>query len=256
MQEKDEIQVLIDKYLRGTLTPQEQVAWQQALERPEVQEELKLQEDVLSALKPLGREKLKAQFSQWDQEAEKTAQPEKVRPLWRTYAALAVAAAAVILVFIFWPSSSPAFEERLFAEHFIPYENVVEVQVRGSEQSATQRSLAFKFYDMGDYAAASRSLLAIPDLGSNPEILFYLANSHLAEGEIDQALEEFRLVRSMGKDFAEHAAWYEALCLWPKGQKEASISIWEEITATSGHVFAKQSQTILKKLKESEANAK
>ena len=64
---KARVHILIDKYLRGELSPKEAHEWEKLRKRPEVLKELSFRRDLVAAVQPEGRSSLKKELQALEQ---------------------------------------------------------------------------------------------------------------------------------------------------------------------------------------------
>jgi tetratricopeptide (TPR) repeat protein len=172
------------------------------------------------------------------------------------YIYYAAAASVVILVVagIYFFSGNERTETQLYAENFVPYPNVFEPTVRGSEE-ATKRALAFQKYEHGDYQQAADLFSEILVDQRDQGMVLLLGNAQLALGKIDDAKDNFSKVIEGSpeiKDSPELAApahWYLGLCFVKNGETQNAIETFEKLTKVD-NPYAQRAKDLLKQLKQ------
>ncbi|HPE33770.1 MAG TPA: tetratricopeptide repeat protein [Bacteroidales bacterium] len=121
------------------------------------------------------------------------------------------AAAAILLILIAGGSYfflRPASTEKLFFRYFEAYPNIKTVK---SGEAGTM-SKALLYYEVKDFDSA---ILLMNDIllreKNNAEIMFYLANAYLAEGESENAILWLKKSAAENSDFSDQINWYLAL---------------------------------------------
>ena len=203
---------LIERYLQGTLPPEEQARVEERLRRDEdFREEVQLTKVAIRGVEEHG---LKDMFQTLHRKHfEEPAPPSRTGkhlPLSK-YGILGVAASVIIIItagIFFWKHSP----KDAYAHYFDPYQNVLTFRLDEHVQRMTN---AMHHYDQHEYAQAVVLFGKIAQEASAPAAdraaaLFYQGVSYLAVNEFDQALASFQ--RSTDPKFSQQIAWYMALC--------------------------------------------
>lgn len=233
----ERLTTLLDQQLLASLSDPEQQELTDLLATEEGsqfhREYLALQEGIVA----VGRASMKTTIQSWESSIEAPKKSGIIRrmPIWGGL--LAVAAAATLLVLIFWPRENEQLE--LLAELSQPYPNLLMPVARSS---AVEGLLAegFAAYESGAYAEAIR-LWAEADTASL-DLDFYRANALQASGNSAAALELFAAVADSNARFAEQAEWYQAMLLWQAGQQTEAETIIERIASDQDHEMWKRAQ--------------
>jgi TolA-binding protein len=168
----------------------------------------------------------------------------------------AAAASVVIMVVagIYFFSANEQTETELYAENFVPYPNVFEPMVRGSEE-ATKRALAFQKYEQGDYQQAADLFSEILVGQRDQGMVLLLGNAHLALGKIDEAKDNFSEVIQANPDIkaspelAAPAHWYLGLCFLNEGETQKAIETFGKL-AKVDNPYSQRAKDLLTQLKQ------
>lgn len=241
----------IEQYLLGGGTPQARAAFEAELQQdPALRGELESYRLLIEGIERAGARQFEQQLAGWEararaEEAFPARESEgggRIRSLnWMRYAA---AAAVLLLLGLFWvlrpqPAASP---EALFAEHFSPYEDIL--QQRGGAQQALE--LAMQAYNAQQYAAAAPQLEALAD--SLPAAALYAGISRLATGEPAAAENLLLRARNANPLLAEVADWYLALAALRAGDLSRAKTRLQAIAAQSGAYRSREAAALLKSL--------
>lgn len=196
---------LLERYHNHALGDRERTAVEQRLKEDESFRDLDNDFKVLLAgIREVSRKNIKHELEQIEAK-----QATRVVP-FRTWA-VGIAASVVLVVVAYWLWPRPTEGEKLFAQYFEPYPNVIMPTVRGDlEPDTTLMAKAYRAYDREDYQSAISLFeqLKAKDEGT----LLYLGNSYLAIGQTQQAVALFLKLKSDYHVFDEQAEWYLVLC--------------------------------------------
>lgn len=169
--------------------------------------------------------------------------------LMRVAAGLLLLAAAYIL---FFRSFSQSASDQLFAEHFVPFEDVITTHVeRGAKAEAPDVSDVMKQYNQGQYTqfldAKIFDDLAVP---AQPLLAIYQANALMKLNRSDEAVSILsQLINSTGENpYQDITQWYLALAYVHQGQDLLAQQLLTSITSAEGHYKKKQAQALLEAL--------
>ncbi len=194
--------VLIQKYLKGKLTPTEESQFQKYMEEdPSFAASVPFLEEVHYAFAKADYDTTKAQLENFHKEVR--------RKNWRSWSVAATVLVLIGLGSLFFLTTESS-GEALYAAHFEPYKNVVQPTVR-SEGTQTTKTQAFMAYDEGDYKKAIAYMDEL--LADKPDatISLYRANALLQIGQTRAAIAalEFHIEKT-DTVYAE-AQWYLGL---------------------------------------------
>jgi len=225
---------LIDRFLQGELTPEEQSVFDKLLqEDAEFKSEVDITYHIATGIEKKGetaaRHEIEAlsskkEFEQIISEAEKK---HRRKPQTALFYFVAITAACIISVFIYIGLQPQYTAKALFDEYYsiIPYEPI---PVRGGQLlSVKQRDMkiqAIDLYTKGEYAQASilfNHLNTEIETGEVPEdILFFGGLCFMELKEYDKAISIFDKLFKDGIYFNEKGGWYLALCYLKKGKQD------------------------------------
>jgi len=226
--------VLIEKYLRGTATEEEQQAVEKKQADPEFQAAMQVQEDVFTAIEIAGDRNLKARLQQKETELQNQSSKTKIRPLRRRWLGIMAVAAAVLLVLTFagmqfWGGN--ATQNDLFAANFEPFTAVAESQIQRGQSDALDAQMAYTAFLEGQYETAIAQFETLLADNDDAVLRFHLAQALLADQQAERALAILQQLDTR-TDFplAEQTDWYLALTLLETGNTEAARQQLETIT--------------------------
>lgn len=153
------------------------------------------------------------------------------------YISTAIAAVFIIGLFLLLPFQSS--NEEIFADNFKPYPNVLSSNVRG-EQALTEDALYY--YDLGNYIKSIELFTAKSTLSYQDK--FYLANSYLAEGEVDQAISLLQEAKTNLPDFKEQSTWFLALAYLKADDLEKAKTELKLLSSSEGS-YQQKAETLL-----------
>lgn len=235
-------EVLIDKFLQGQLSQQEQADFDQRMQDPAFVEEVERQKTAYELTKALGRIELKEKLAGF----ESSVQEKKKRPSFKRSYFLTLAAALVLLflgiaLFNWFPQNDAS----LFAEYFELYRDPP--NARGtSPQENTDWALAAKAYRAKNFNAA----YPLFDQLSQTEKQNYLAHFYAGQcllatsTNIDQAIKHFKTVLESDNDYRQQSQWYLALSYLQQGKKEEA----QDLLKTLAKVGTYQKEQVLQLL--------
>jgi hypothetical protein len=119
---------------------------------------------------------------------------------------------------------------------------------RDAKEELAEWSAAKQAYAKKDFAAAIKSLDAIG--GPNDEQIFYksLSFMYLTPPNLDKASEGFVQLLRKNQNFADESQWFYILIALKKGEKEAAISMLENVIGKQNY-YSEKAAALLKKLK-------
>ncbi|HAS45168.1 MAG TPA: hypothetical protein DCS93_32090 [Microscillaceae bacterium] len=256
-------QILIEKYVEGTLTAQEKAAFEQRLTKDtELAKEFAEMQDFMLAMQVFGRDALKSELKAVA-EAEalpsdlfaeptekKTAKSDaKVRSIsLRKMAGIAAVILAILVPTVLLLNNQNTSPEELYTRYFEVYPNMVAPIVRGN---TTQKPLeqAMEAYEAGNYGLAIQKLQNIVVSEDKKEgAQFYLAMAHLANGDAKVAIGKFQKLQTQTlTNYQEQTQWYLAMAyLASKDIKNCKQQL-QKLSSQKGF-YQKKAKELLAKL--------
>lgn len=175
--------------------------------------------------------------------------PKVVRKLsvWRY--AMGAAATVLIAASLWWTMgrsedvSATQLTDRYIGEHFA---NPSTRMDKTSEDAAW--STAKQAYAKGDFAAAAKNIESISE--PNDEQVFYKSLALMYQNPPDYDKSTLGFVQLMRKreNFADEAQWFYILISLKKGEKDAAISMLENVVGKQNS-YAEKAKALLLKLK-------
>lgn len=222
---KEDIE-LLEQYLAGTLEAGERARLEARLgQEPELVKELHELQTLIDGIGKAGRTDVLTSL----RELEWTlpALESQVVPFWGSAWVRVAASVSVLAVcaYLFWPR--PEDPQRLFAQYFEPYPNVIMPTVRG-DVDTTLLERAYRAYDHGKFDDAIDFFRRAGQ--DDAAVYLYLGNSYLATGDAENAIPLFEKVISEYDAFDDQAAWYLALGYLKNGNKGEAVKIFARIS--------------------------
>lgn len=222
---KEDIE-LLEQYLAGTLEAGERARLEARLsQEPELVKELHELQTLIDGIGKAGRTDVLTSL----RELEWTlpALESQVVPFWGSTWVRVAASVSVLAVcaYLFWPR--PEDPQRLFAQYFEPYPNVIMPTVRG-DVDTTLLERAYRAYDHGKFDDAIDFFRRAGQ--DDAAVYLYLGNSYLATGDAENAIPLFEKVISEYDAFDDQAAWYLALGYLKNGNKGEAMKIFARIS--------------------------
>jgi tetratricopeptide (TPR) repeat protein len=167
---------------------------------------------------------------------------------------VAIAAAFTMLIvatFVLFNTINNPSSDRIFAQHFKPFENQgsgFRGDIEKVDDNVQLLRDALDRYDNGNYAEA----VSIFDrITINDEIKYqvwlYGGNAYLIEGQIDKAKKMFQNIIDEDAGYVIYAKWYLSLCYVRNEEYEEAKPLLEEIRDI-GSFKSKEAAEILSKL--------
>ncbi len=160
------------------------------------------------------------------------------------------AAASVVLATALWWTmgkttdlSATQLTDKYMSEEF------ANPSTRDVKDELSEWSAAKQAYAKHDFAAAIKNLDAIG--GPNDEQIFYksLSYMYLTPPDLDKASVGFVELMRKHENYLDESQWYYMLITLKKGEKEAAISMLENIIGKQNEFYSKKAAELLKKLK-------
>ncbi|MEO1449493.1 MAG: hypothetical protein AAFV07_08170 [Bacteroidota bacterium] len=273
MEDRDDLTIRIDRYLKGEMATAEREAFEAECKADTaLAQSLAIQAQAEIAVRAyaqdIRRAELTAQFDTLPQPV------ANIRPLPRMWPAIAVAAAVIILfvTFLLLPPGSQALDnQQLYAQSIGERPALTFVRTIGESADtsaaaveAAAWALAAQAYNDRDYDAAIQALqkmLNDPAIDSQPKVQFYLGLSYLwMQDSLDAAGMDSEVnYRRLGREtlalvdsrssFGEKASWYGALSLLANDNVSQAIPALEAIAAQPLHYRRNQAMKLIEQLK-------
>ena len=203
----------IEAFLLGTMSPEESHRFEQELAvDASLRDEVELQRENTLAIELAGITRT-LQSARAEHREVTTASNGNS---WTTYLKYAAMVAVLILGAVWW-ITRPAENERLFAEYYVE-DPGLPVPMSAVNDPVFQDAMVA--YKLGDYAEARTKwgnlLQREPD---NDTLRFYIANTYLAEGDAEAAIQLFQAVANTpSSTFHNKARWYLFLAYLREGR--------------------------------------
>jgi len=217
---------LIDRYFDNSLSPKEQLLFNDLLQNSEdFKNEFVFQKDLKKVIALNQRENLKSTLQQFEDNAIKNTKILFLSKKW-----LIAASLALLIGLGFWFVKNTYFisSEKLFTQNFEPYRNIIQPIVRG-ESSNTIEYRAFLAYENNDYHKAINLFNSVNNQDAT-YVSFYKAMCYLS---LDKTTEAINLLEpiilssnleEMDKKLSEKADWYLALAYLKTGENKKAVS--------------------------------
>ena len=238
-------QELIDKYIRHSLTDQEDKLFHEKLKEDSFKELLQTSEDIAEELGKIGKQRLRNQFSSWYNE------PSSPKKNYRNIYWLSTAASILIgislLLFLNTRQSLSKLADIYYA---IPPDYISQVK-RGEQPNENKYLEVMKPYLERNWTEAKNNFQDYLDKNSRDyKVMFYQGITVMELKDYPQAIVSFSKVMEYTEDptFVHPAQWYSALCYLKTKQKELAITLLREIRQTQDHYKAIDANYILVQL--------
>jgi len=231
--------VLIQKYLKGKLTPTEESQFQKYMEEdPSFAASVPFLEEVHYAFAKADYDTTKAQLENFHKEVR--------RKNWRSWSVAATVLVLIGLGSLFFLTTESS-GEALYAAHFEPYKNVVQPVLR-STANETEREKAFRAYDEGAYDEAVKSFDKVLKINPDPILEFYKANALLKEERYEEAITIFQKGLGAADSLTDERQWYLGLAYLKLGKVDLAKGFFKILTITAWGFKAEEAQLILDQL--------
>ncbi|CAL2092875.1 hypothetical protein [Tenacibaculum sp. 190524A05c] len=238
--------LLIDKYFTNKLSSQEQNVVNQLLSRDrEFHKEFMYIRDVQQAIYFLERRRLKKELQEVEKLRTKTRRSIFIRK-W------SIAASIALLFGIFglnlFKNDSMTNFDILYNTHFSPYENVVHPLQRG-ESNDYLKNIAFTAYEKQQYQEAADAFFNAYKKNEEPELLFYLGVSLLANKEYNEGNAVLKKCLHLNSKFESQIHWYLGLSHIKLNKIETAIYYLKLVGSTKQGFKQAETKILLEKLK-------
>ena len=241
-----EKETLLLKYFNGSLSTEEQLLFEQYLiDDVDFNAQFEFEKNVQSVINDGERKTLKNKLQQFELKRT-TVQPTKIN-FWKP---IRIAASIAILVAASWfIYTSSIFDgpEDLYASNYEKYPNTVYTITRGDAMDTSLERKAFEAYESERYTMAIEYFKELKAETGLDYVDFYLAQSYLANGDEQKAIEVFKKISSVNSDYKGEALWYQALAFLKLKMNNDAVSLLQTLSK-EGSYKQQEAKALLKKL--------
>ncbi|MDD3892359.1 MAG: hypothetical protein PHE03_08665, partial [Bacteroidales bacterium] len=235
---------LIDDYINGNLSPNQQKAFEAELKvSPKLREELALNKEINSAIQEKDVDLLRKKLFQAKPQGHKKS--SKYRYL---FASLAGAAAiALLMVFGFLQTNKPSLPEQIFANNFEVYQPVGQTRATGDDSISDKLLTIHKHYLKDEFLESIPLLESIININSpDAQTSLMLASAYLKCKHYKKAEHLLKplLNYSLTDQHTEMAKWYLALTLTRLENIDEAKKLYIDIAKGNGF-YAGKAENIL-----------
>lgn len=240
---KNHNEILLDKYFEGKLSSEEQLQFNTLLNSDaDFTSEFNFRKKLKDAITLQEREDLKAFLKTTEKQSQ-----TKITPLFYY---ISIAAGFTILISIgllYLLNSSPNYE-KLYANNFKPYPNVIAPIVRETTVVDKEIADAFRLYDSKKYDLSATAFYDLYESSNEDYAFFYFNISQMASGEVQKAVTAFENHQwNEPENYEIITRWYLGLGYLNLKNSEAAQKNFS-IVAASDKPLAKSAENILEKL--------
>jgi tetratricopeptide (TPR) repeat protein len=235
-------QELIEKYLRGELTLEEEKTLQNlAILDPEFKKELDFEFALKQAMILEKEENLKRQLQALEHEfsTERSILPNIIR--WMAAAMLIMG----LMFTIFLIGRPKLTSDELFIAYFVPAENIHYPITRGSND--TLMIQAFTVYEKGQFDQALIFFQTLEKTGNYNDLKLYIGSAHLGLGQLTEAIDVLDPSPYENTPLEFRFKWYQSLALIKSGNIEEAQALLVQIVENNGYQ-SENARSLLKKL--------
>lgn len=220
-----------DAYLEGSLSQQEQEAFEQALANDRaLKDAFEAHKLAIAAIRMQETASLKEQMAAWEEEI-----PQ--RKPYLPYIIAAASVAALLIGVYFFLNRNPPYQE-IYASYYKSYPNVV---TQRGDESKHATALYMNLYDLGDFEAFARK---VEEAGStNDTLRFYQALAYMQMDEHTQAQKAFEKV-APSSAFQSAALYYQALSHIALGQKEEALAVLQTLQKNGSRSYQEKAKEL------------
>ena len=232
-------EVLIEKYLSGSLTEQEQVEFDTLRGKDKAfDQEVVFHEDLRTIL-AAEEDTVRGMVEEF--ESEQTSK-SNTSGVWKNL----LVAASIFAVFglaVFYNLSQPISSSDLYENYFDAYPNVVKPMVRGQEVDA--ESEAFNAYENGRYEEALNDFTKLYEEADSDYYLLYMANTLLVLDRPAEAIELLEKLTATDGEWSDKAGWYMAMAYLQMDNKEKAKEALSSVVAKGEYNALKAEELLL-----------
>lgn len=235
-----EREILIEKYLEGTITRDEMRAFDDLIASDkDFKDEVDFQLEIRSSL----RQQDDAEFREKLVELENQTPKTNSKRFWMGIAASLIALAMLGM----WWVLLPAEEEDLFHAYYTTQRNIHEPLTRANGQENLTYE-AFLAYEKEDWQKALDLFSSLEENSPEEYIVLYTGNCQLQLGKYNEAIQSFEtLLNSEDSDLKHRGTWYLALAELANGNNSRAKELLQKLTSESG-AFTPQAKALLEKM--------
>lgn len=212
--DKQELDILIDKSILGTLTPNEKSKLEAyIMEQPNTKLEIKMRTDIMKGLEYNADQDLKTILDKIHKEE---IAPPKITNLYRQIKVAAIFIGLIVGAFAIFKMTNNTTEsidgQQLYASYYQPYTPSVETRSNNDTLDAVYHIFidAYRGQDYQKSFETIKPLLADAD----NQTLLLAGISAMEIGNTEAALQYIkRIIESKDYYFTDHANWYKTLIL-------------------------------------------
>lgn len=234
----------IENFILGKLDDKEMMQVnKELLENPELQTMFKEKEILIHGIRKGFDMDMKQLLK-----SEESLIRRKKRTRKINYSYIAGIAASILLIvasFIFFSNRQPDLQ-KLYADFYAPYPNVVSPISRDNGITYT----AYNYYENGNYTQALEGFMEMQDTDpENTAVIFYTGLTQLALMDNREAIKSFGIVSKMKDErFERPALWYTALA-WISLENTAKAREVLIGLKSGDDKYAKDAKALLKKIR-------
>lgn len=242
-------EIIIDKFLRGELTKEEQELFDNYMLEEDFVVQLDRYQEMIVGLKDADVHDMKQVLKGIEKNIgnNKTntlkgikSNGQKRIKLMRWFNK--IAAVLVFLLLIvgvnYLQDTSPSLEQ-IYENYYDPYPNIVDPITKGDNSNIAS---IYQLYEMMKYDNVINRLEVKNNLSSHEQ--FYLASSYLATEQFELASKRYDMITDTD-DFHQAAQWYQALICLKQNQENCKL-LFIHITSDINHVYYSKAKLILK----------
>jgi anti-sigma factor RsiW len=234
---------ILEAYLAQQLSPEQQQSLEARLAaEPELAAELALHRQLHQHIQQAEIQNLKGQVKTWlKTQADTPAPPTTAtsRPLWPRITSIAAVLSLGLGLGWWYFSQSPTFDSQQAINQ------LVAAAPPSQQGTSSLRQQWVHAYQSKNYPQVQQ--LLAPIASPSPEQTYYLALSHLAQGQHQTASSLLQSPNIASSAFAEKANWLLALSQHQQGHHSQAQQLYAQI-ARSNSQYQKQAQQALKNL--------
>ena len=265
---------LIEKYVEGRLEGEAMTDFNTRMKSDKAfADEVTVYQQLMKGVESYGADDFMTKVGQWENEYKNAPKQEardtkndadgKVvklssRRQYIKYMGIAAAVALALFAGSQLFTSEGMTTQRAFNENFEAYQDVI--TDRGSSDVSTLK-IGMGLYNKGTYDEAAEALekYITQEINNDRppnELLparFYLANAQLAEGNIESAVNNFKIVSSSENSFQQQSDWFLALAFLKTDNLPNTKAQLNLILQNKKHSYAKKAgklMEVIKKLEE------
>jgi len=247
----------IRRYLRGEMTPEEAIGFEQKMEEnPEFKAEVEFQRDVYKGVELSVRSRIKERLKALEAQNPAADQAPGKSINYKKW--LGLAASIVVLIGIGLLANKTLFHEPtkqdIVQDYYKPYPDYITDQTRGNNKNSEfdqEVHKAMDLYTNQHYDEAIPLLEgAISKEENHDQVQFYLGNAYLANGNPRKAIDVFEKNQgNLSKEYAPKNQWYLALAYVADDRIKEAKQTLVQLKNKEGH-YHEKAENLLEVLKD------